>query len=156
MLSAAVAAQLTIIHVCYRPKEIRDSVDFLNLMAYDYWIHQWLVKIFTQNDFESLVQQLAIAFPIFERLLKKPSSRSFSASVQQSENHLVNVFSNQLFSVATTRYWPFTGHNSAMHARSVDVGIAITFNTEWAANYWHNIGLAKGEIRKERVCKAAF
>ena len=49
------------INVCYRPKEIAQHVDFVNLMTYDYYTY----KI----------------------------------------------------------YWPFTGFNSALHARPVDFGI---------------------------------
>lgn len=44
------------------------------------------------------------------------------------------------------RYWPFIGHNSALHSRVADIGIASTFNTVWAANYWHLLGLAKEQI----------
>lgn len=72
------------INVCYRPKEIAQHVDFVNLMTYDYYTY----KI----------------------------------------------------------YWPFTGFNSALHARPVDFGITSTFNIEWSANYWHLIGLPKEKI----------
>ena len=41
VLSAAVAAQITMINICYRPKEIALYVDFINLMSYDYFIHKW-------------------------------------------------------------------------------------------------------------------
>jgi GH18 family chitinase len=43
-------------------------------------------------------------------------------------------------------YWPFIGHNSALYPRAMDSGLAYTFNTEWAANYWHQRGLPKEKI----------
>nr|XP_027197976.1 acidic mammalian chitinase-like isoform X1 [Dermatophagoides pteronyssinus] len=41
ILSAAVAAQFVIIQVSYKPVEMAESVDFINLMTYDYFIHKW-------------------------------------------------------------------------------------------------------------------
>lgn len=41
VLSAAVAAQLTMINICYQPKEIAKYVDYVNLMSYDFFIHKW-------------------------------------------------------------------------------------------------------------------
>lgn len=43
-------------------------------------------------------------------------------------------------------YWPFLGHNSALHARSTQFIITNKFNVHWAANYWNQIGLPKSKI----------
>ena len=84
ILSTAVAAQITIISISYKPKEIAKYVDFINLMSYDFYIYKW--------------------------------------------------------------HWPFIGHNSALFPRPLDIGIVYTFNTEWSANYWHQIGVPKHQI----------
>ncbi|OTF70345.1 chitinase-like protein [Euroglyphus maynei] len=41
ILSAAVAAQFVIIQVSYKPEEMAQLVDFINLMTYDYFIYKW-------------------------------------------------------------------------------------------------------------------
>ncbi|KAJ6217830.1 hypothetical protein RDWZM_008987 [Blomia tropicalis] len=84
VLSTAVAAQLTIIRMCYQPKEIGKYVTFINLMSYDFYIHKW--------------------------------------------------------------YWPFVGHNSALHSTSSNLSLASTFTTKWAAEYWHSQGVPKSKI----------
>lgn len=43
-------------------------------------------------------------------------------------------------------YYAVVGHNSALHARAHEIGLLRTFNTEWAANYWHSIGIPKNKI----------
>lgn len=50
ILTAAVAAQWTIIETSYKPKEMASYVDFINLMAYDFYIYKWYWPLVGHNS----------------------------------------------------------------------------------------------------------
>jgi len=85
LLSTAVAADETIAVLAYDFKSLVNSVDYINIMSYDYYDYK--------------------------------------------------------------RYFPFTGHNSALFQRADQLSYFSTLNTAFSANYWHKVaGFNKSQI----------
>ena len=83
LLSVAVAADVTIVNLGYDAAGINSSVDYVNLMSYDYTDWHW--------------------------------------------------------------YYPFSGHNAALSPFS-RVPYLAALNTQFSANLWHGMGVAKSKI----------
>lgn len=44
-------------------------------------------------------------------------------------------------------YLPVTGHNAPLFSNQYDTGIFSTLNTNWSANYWHELGMPRRKIQ---------
>jgi chitinase len=44
-------------------------------------------------------------------------------------------------------YLPVTGHNAPLFSNEHDKGLFSTLNTNWSANYWHELGMPRRKIQ---------
>ncbi|XP_065349445.1 chitinase-3-like protein 2 [Cloeon dipterum] len=44
-------------------------------------------------------------------------------------------------------YLPVTGHNAPLYSNHYDKGLFTTMNTNWSANYWHELGMPRKKIQ---------
>ncbi|XP_059486424.1 chitinase-3-like protein 2 [Neocloeon triangulifer] len=44
-------------------------------------------------------------------------------------------------------YLPVTGHNAPLYSNHYDKGLFTTLNTNWSANYWHDLGMPRRKIQ---------
>lgn len=44
-------------------------------------------------------------------------------------------------------YLPETGHNAPLFPNQFDKGLFSTLNTNWSANYWHELGMPRRKIQ---------